>query len=637
MSVKSPFRLGLVGFFMCTAFVAASHSHTTHPFDSFFAQPQVSNNTSSTAPAVDLGYERYQGVADATTGLDTFKGIRFAAPPTGSMRWQAPAAPKINRHRLLPANALPPRCPQTSAPAPPYIDYTGDEDCLFLSVYAPQNKSNLPVLVWIHGGGYGVGQGNQDLSRIINTNNNSFVGVVIQYRLGAFGFLSSDELQRRGVVNAGILDQTFALQWVQTYIHLFGGNASQVTISGESAGAGAVMLQTLAFGGNLGDSLFVNAIAASPYLPQQYGYADFVPTQSYYAFASAVGCFNGLPRGDFNNSIFDCLISKDTGTLQTANFNLSGSGRFNTSPFLPVTDGSIIQQAYALGGKPIGHEQRCNANASVQNNANEGPLFAPQNIESEDDLVNFLRNSFPLFTEDDISRVLLVYPADASVSAKTPKFATSGSSGPTAVDVSTFATGQQQRAHNIYAETTFVCPSYWLAEAFTNNDRVAYKYQYSVIPAQHGVDVNAFFGPPLPEHGPDYVKALMTSWGNFITGNNPSIPANIAVGVNGISTNGASNSSLASTEPVADEPNAASNWPPYTLAAPYQLNLNQSGGIPISASPYPGFPRLQLSNVTYLVDPGLKNNLTLVNAYTWEGGRGMRCDFWRSIGRIVPG
>ena len=65
----------------------------------------------------------------------------------------------------------------------PEFNYTGTEDCLFLSVYAPQNKTSLPVLVWIHGGGYGGGRGNQDLSSIINTNNDSFIGVAIQYRV----------------------------------------------------------------------------------------------------------------------------------------------------------------------------------------------------------------------------------------------------------------------------------------------------------------------------------------------------------------------------------------------------------------------------------------------------------------------
>jgi hypothetical protein len=77
-------------------------------------------------------------------------------------------------------------------------------------------------------------------------------------KLGAFGFLASDEVYRNGVVNAGILDQQFALQWVQEYIGLFGGDSNQVTISGESAGAGSVMLLDIAYGGTLGTSLFVN-------------------------------------------------------------------------------------------------------------------------------------------------------------------------------------------------------------------------------------------------------------------------------------------------------------------------------------------------------------------------------------------
>ena len=106
------------------------------------------------------------------------------------------------------------------------------------------------------------------------------------------------------------------------------------------------MLQAMAFGGTLGDSLFSNAIAASPYLPQQYGYKDFVPSQSYYAFASAAGCFGppALPLNDFNNSIFACLVSKDTATLQYASASVSGSARYRTWAFSPVTDGVFIQQ-----------------------------------------------------------------------------------------------------------------------------------------------------------------------------------------------------------------------------------------------------------------------------------------------------
>ena len=111
--------------------------------------------------------------------------IRYAAPPTGSLRWQPPQTPAVNRAQVLPANTLEQNCPQSpDSPIPAGFNFTGNEDCLFLSVYAPQNKTNLPVLVWIHGGGYGAGQGNEDMSPIINANNNNFVAVAIQYRVG---------------------------------------------------------------------------------------------------------------------------------------------------------------------------------------------------------------------------------------------------------------------------------------------------------------------------------------------------------------------------------------------------------------------------------------------------------------------
>ena len=98
---------------------------------------------------------------------------------------------------------------------------------------------------------------------------NGFVTVAIQYRLGVFGFGSSDEIFKKGVPNAGLHDMRFALEWVQKYIDRFGGDPNQVTISGESAGGGAVMLMAMANGGKDGTTLFRRGIADSPYLPTQ--------------------------------------------------------------------------------------------------------------------------------------------------------------------------------------------------------------------------------------------------------------------------------------------------------------------------------------------------------------------------------
>jgi hypothetical protein len=92
----------------------------------------------------------------------------------------------------------------------------------------------------------------------MTTNDNAFISVIIQYRLGAFGFLSSDDVKANGAPNAGLLDMEFALQWVQAHIGKFGGDPRRVTIAGESAGAGAVMYQAMAYGGAKESSLFQN-------------------------------------------------------------------------------------------------------------------------------------------------------------------------------------------------------------------------------------------------------------------------------------------------------------------------------------------------------------------------------------------
>lgn len=434
--------------------------------------------------------------------------------------------------------------------------------------------------------------------------------------------MSSDEIYRNGVVNAGLLDQNFALHWVQSYIGLFGGNASQVSIAGDSAGAGSVMLQGMAYGGTIGNSLFINSLAASPYLPMQYDYKDWIPTQSYYAYATAVGCPPTKAYGNTSETIFQCIVSKDTRTLQTASFNISGSGTYGTWGFLPVTDGTFVQQ---LPSQQLLQRQLNGERLLVGNNADEGPPFTPQNIRTEDDLVAWLQLTFPLFTNEDIAKILLYYPSsNASVDASAPLFPTDGDGvgAATALNQSDVGSGQQQRANNIYAETTFVCPSYWMAEAYSDpgNGRASYKYQYSVAIALHGTDVEGYFGPAGDNVGDDFEMAFMRIWGSFVIRGDPSIPASVANGAH---------SGDAGTD------NPATTWPPFNVYAPYQINLNQTGGVPLTV-PFQGMNFTEQGKGPGDDNAGLRNEFELVNAYTWEGGRGYRCDFWRSVAAIVP-
>ncbi|KAH6625111.1 acetylcholinesterase precursor [Boeremia exigua] len=600
--------------------VALSSTGTAFPNSQPFKEAlRATRSSGNESLEVDLGYGIYQGSTNTTTRINTWRGIRYAAPPIGTRRWQRPEPPAIDRSATIQADRYGPICYQSPfSGAPNFGAITAEisEDCLFLNVQGPANATKLPVLVWIHGGGYGVGNGQTDFTDLITVNDNRFIVVSIQYRLGAFGFLASDELVRNGVANAGLLDQNFALQWVQEYISNFGGDPSSVTISGVSAGGGSVMLQDMAYGGSLGESLFRSSIAASPYLPKQYAFNHWVPTQSYYAFAEAAGCPVGAYRSA-NETIFDCLVSRDTATLSNASAEVSTTGTFGTWGFLPVTDGVFVQD---VPSRQLLDKRLNGRSLLVGNNANEGPLFTPQNITSESDFLEWLGNVLPELQEDDIAKVLDYYPSISSVDrSSSDLFATSGYAEPSALGQSSIATGPQQRANNLYAELTFVCPSYWMAEAYSGQGHTAFKYQFSPLPGTHGADQEGYLGPLGRSLilSADFQRAFMTMWGNFITHQDPSISNELAVGA-------------LSNEPV--QANPASTWPMFSNASPYQLNLNQTGGIEAVG----GLEVGSLTPTSYLTGPGLRNNFTLANAYTWEAGRGIRCDFWRGVAPIIP-
>lgn len=375
-----------------------------------------------------------------------------------------------------------------------------------------------------------------------------------------------------------------------------------MTISGESAGGGSVMLLDMAYGGSLGSSLFQNTIAASPYLPMQYSYNAGPPTYSYNAFVERVGC------ASYPGCKFDCLVNASTEVLQNANSYVSTAGAFGTWAFLPVTDRILIQD---LPSRQLLTKKVNGQRMLTGNNAVEGSLFVPSNLTTESDVVRWLEVTFPMLNNVDVQAVLAQYPIiDPSITASSPRFATDGLHNPNANEVSPESAGQNQRAFNIYSESVFVCPSYWLAEAYSGRWRnsAAYKYQYSVIPATHGQDVAGYFSPPATPHSADFSLAFKQIWGNFITANDPSISNVVA---NGLST-------------YNTTPNPASNWPRFDEHSWPMINLNET------------FTSAVIVNGQVEPGAGIENAISLVDAYTWEAGRGKRCDFWRNIGLVVP-
>ncbi|NYI23660.1 carboxylesterase/lipase family protein [Sphingobium indicum] len=175
-------------------------------------------------------------------GCEVFHGLPFAQPPVGTLRF-LPPVPSLPRNKIRDATAPAPMAPQTVSrmfSALGSISGAQDEDCLTLSIWAPAGVSNAPTMVWFHGGAFLTGAGSQawyDGARMAREH-----GVVLvcpNYRLGALGYLSAQGVSDG---NLGLWDQLAALHWVQQNISAFGGDAGNVTVFGQSAGAHAIAM-----------------------------------------------------------------------------------------------------------------------------------------------------------------------------------------------------------------------------------------------------------------------------------------------------------------------------------------------------------------------------------------------------------
>jgi para-nitrobenzyl esterase len=165
-------------------------------------------------------------------------GIPYAVPPVGDLRWKPPAPPA--HHALLDATKFANTCPQVTELGAFAGPSSTTEDCLYLNVFTTGTSPKKPVIVWIHGGGNVDGETNDyDASKLATSPSSPTVVVTINYRLGLFGFFSNPIINAEGHPwgNYGILDQQAALRWVQANIAAFGGDPSNVTLGGQSAGA----------------------------------------------------------------------------------------------------------------------------------------------------------------------------------------------------------------------------------------------------------------------------------------------------------------------------------------------------------------------------------------------------------------
>ncbi len=328
--------------------------------------------TTMEAPVIDSG--PISGTWE--DGVWAYKGIPYAAPPVGELRWKEPQ-PVTPWKEVRPCTEYGPACIQPEWPYPVGRDFFAireqSEDCLYLNVWSPAGDTGerLPVMVWIHGGGFTVGSGSQILYEGKYLAKKGVVVVTINYRLGPFGFMAHPKLSKespRGVSgNYGLLDQIEALKWVQRNIDRFGGDPQNVTIFGESAGGASVCCLMAS---PLAEGLFHKAIVQSGAflsmgMPSARRQEDLKEAERLgERISAALGC-------TAERDELAALRSKDARQVLEA-FEKNAAGLIGRASIGPVVDGHVLpkapQEVFAEG-------RQHKVPLLIGCNADEGMLF----------------------------------------------------------------------------------------------------------------------------------------------------------------------------------------------------------------------------------------------------------------------
>ena len=432
-----------------------------------------------------LSYGSYQGQT-LSDGVDQYLGMRYASVPS---RFSAPQYPSPFSG-VQQATKVGPGCQGTGDPSPANV-----EDCLFVDVYKPTNAnpaSNLPVYVFIQGGGLMDAGAHFNGTGLIVASNMSIVVVSFTYRVGLFGFLASSEIQANASLNNGYLDQRQVLQWVQKEIQQFGGNANHVVLGGQSAGAGSIVNHLTSFGG-VNQNLFHGAIMESQSMPpvrnvsqQQFQYDDLVNKTGCSTSSDTLGCLRGLPYAKIL-AHGGPIPYPDAAGAPVYAYNPVRDGKFIVDlPVNMMAKGNFIKVPTVFG-----------------DDTNEGTVFTPSSIKTTQSSRIFINNNYPTVTDSQLDKFVEMYNLN-----------------------NTDQPNYWLQASWAYGETRYTCPGIYMSSLMVNHSNPnVWNWRYNIATPQqeqtldlvsHGSELGAIWGPQFAG-GPGISDMLETNATETVT------------------------------------------------------------------------------------------------------------------------
>ncbi|KAF1989966.1 alpha/beta-hydrolase [Aulographum hederae CBS 113979] len=404
-------------------------------------------------------------VYDKAADVYCFKNIRFGRNPVGDLRFAKPAKPEYNA--TVSDGSYGPECIQSDLDIGSLIGKRQaaaplTEDCLFLDLYVPGKQlkagaAKVPVLNWIYGGAYVFGSKDTYSGlAYIKAAKDNLVYVAGNYRLGGFGFAAGKTMEKDGQPNAGLYDQRAVLEWIQDNIETVAGNKADVTVMGESAGAGSIEHHLVAFGGKQ-EPLFNKAILQSPAFQPLYDRAG-LSEKTYKQFESAAGCAGqGLA----------CLRKAPLQKLLQGNEAVTKGAPAGTFGFGPAADGVWVRQVPNLEFQSGNFYKKLDS-LIVSHVRDEAAMFASPKLKTDDDFDAYI----PQVVTTNNNFIL------NDVKNKYPRTDAAGSPFKTV----------KERVTKFISDSSFACNVRFIANAYSDLTKV-HVMQYSRGVGLHGMDV----------------------------------------------------------------------------------------------------------------------------------------------------